>query len=59
MRRDRVASSLLGALGIFVTTGCHRQSHQSYERGKVSLNPCLKVRIFTETPRRQYITDEE
>jgi integrase len=30
-----------------------------YERGKVSLNPCLKVRKFTETARDRYITDEE
>ena len=31
----------------------------SYERGKVTLNPCLKVRKFTETPRKRYIKDDE
>ena len=30
-----------------------------YERGKVSLNPCLKVRKFTESARDRYITDQE
>lgn len=31
----------------------------SYERGKVDLNPCLKVKKFTEQSRDRYITDEE
>jgi len=31
----------------------------AYERGKVSLNPCQKVRRFSEKPRDRYITDEE
>lgn len=31
----------------------------AYERGKVSINPCLKVRKFTEKSRDRYITDEE
>jgi integrase len=30
-----------------------------YERGKVNLNPCLKVKKFTETPRKRYLTDDE
>lgn len=31
----------------------------AYERGKVSINPCLKVRKFTEKSRERYITTEE
>jgi hypothetical protein len=30
-----------------------------YERGKINLNPCLKVRKLTETARYRYITDDE
>lgn len=30
-----------------------------YERGRVHVNPCLKVRKFTEESRTRYITDEE
>ncbi|MGB2220863.1 tyrosine-type recombinase/integrase [Neptunomonas sp.] len=30
-----------------------------YERGRVSVNPCLKVRKFTEESRTRYITDDE
>ncbi len=30
-----------------------------YERGKVPMNPCDKVRTFSESARERYITDEE
>lgn len=30
-----------------------------YERGRVSINPCLKVKKFTEASRTRYITDNE
>ncbi len=30
-----------------------------YERGKITINPCLKVRKFTEKSRTRYITDDE
>lgn len=30
-----------------------------YERGKVPINPCDKVRTFSESARERYITDEE